>query len=85
MTPEEISQILCQTIPDAEVHCEDLTGTGDHWQLTVISRLFEGKRLLAQHRLVKDALGHKLKDGSIHALSLKLFTPARWESKESER
>lgn len=83
MAPDEIRDILRQSLPDAEVHCKDLTGTGDHWQLTVVSRVFEGKRLLAQHRLVKDALGAKLKDGSIHALSLKLFTPERWKSQES--
>ena len=83
MTPAEIRDILHQSFPDAEVHCKDLTGTGDHWELTVVSEAFEGKRLLAQHRLVKDALGTCIKGGVIHALSLKLFTPERWKSQES--
>ncbi len=76
MTPEEIRDALRQHIPDAEVACKDLTGTGDHWQITVTSALFSGKGLLAQHRLVKDALGGHLKDRSLHALSLKTQTPA---------
>lgn len=78
MTPAQIEAALQAHFPDVEVHCQDLTGTGDHWQVTVISAAFQGKPLLAQHRLVKDALGNHLKDGSIHALSLKTFTPERW-------
>ena len=78
MTPEELLAQIRQTIPDAELLTKDLTGTQDHWQLTVISRLFEGKRLLQQHRMVKEALAARFEDGTIHALTLKTYTPARW-------
>lgn len=78
MTPEQLQHLIRHTIPDAQVLAEDLTGTRDHWRLTVISEAFEGKRLLAQHRMVKHALAAQLKDNTIHALSLKTYTPARW-------
>lgn len=75
MTPEEITDMLRLALPDAQVQCKDLTGTQDHWEIVVVSSAFEGKRLLAQHRLVKDALAAPLKSGALHALSLKTRTP----------
>lgn len=75
MEPQEIQTLIRVAIPDAEVHCIDLTGTQDHWEIHVTSSHFEGKRLLAQHRMVKDALLAKMQDGTIHALSLKTFKP----------
>ena len=80
MEPQRITELIRVSLPDAEVHCHDLTGTKDHWQLEVVSDAFAGKRLLAQHRLVKDALAAQLKDNSIHALSLKTFTFDKWKA-----
>ncbi len=73
--PEEIGDLIRVALPDAEVTCTDLTGTLDHWQVDVVSLGFAGKRLLAQHRMVKDALHERLMDGTIHALTLKTRTP----------
>jgi len=78
MTPEELTAKIRQHLPDAEVLTQDLTGTEDHWQVTVISTWFEGKRLLQQHRKVKDALSEALKNRTLHALTLKTYTPSRW-------
>ncbi|MBH24586.1 MAG: hypothetical protein CMH57_09060 [Myxococcales bacterium] len=78
MTPEQLQALIRRSLPDAEVHAEDLTGTRDHWRLTVISEAFEGERLVAQHRMINEALAAQLKDNTIHALSLKTYTPARW-------
>lgn len=72
--PEEIRDLIRVALPDAEVLCTDLTGTSDHWQVEVASSAFAGKRLLAQHRLVKDALNERIMDGTIHALTLKTRT-----------
>ena len=55
----------------------DLTGTSDHFEMTVVSDLFAGKGMLDQHRMVKDALAEPLK-GPIHALTLKTYTPEQW-------
>lgn len=83
MTPDQIQDHLRQHLQDAQVYCKDLTGTQDHWEVTVVSAAFDGKRLLQQHRMVKDALANKIKDGTIHALSLKTFTPQRWQQVQS--
>ena len=57
------------TLPQLDV--EDRTGTGDHFQVTVVSGDFDGLSLLDQHRRVNDALAAPLGDGSIHELRIK--------------
>lgn len=66
-----LEQLLRQAFPDArEVWVEDRTGGGDHFQVTVASPRFNGLSLVAQHRLVYDALADPLADGSIHELRI---------------
>ncbi len=74
----DLQQLIQRTLPDAKVICDDLTGTQDHWQVTVISDVFQGKRLLAQHRIVKDAIKDEMESGVIHAFSLKTYTHTAW-------
>eukprot|EP01102_Stenamoeba_stenopodia_P005471 TRINITY_DN1615_c0_g1_i5.p1 TRINITY_DN1615_c0_g1~~TRINITY_DN1615_c0_g1_i5.p1 ORF type:complete len:109 (+),score=18.09 TRINITY_DN1615_c0_g1_i5:168-494(+) len=45
-----------------------------HFNLEIVSQAFEGKSLLARHRMIHDLLADELKT-SIHALSLKTKTP----------
>ena len=72
METETIRALLVQAFPDAaELAVEDRTGTGDHFQVTVVSSDFDGLSLLDQHRLVNGALAAPLGDGSIHELRIK--------------
>ena len=67
-----IRTLLEQAFPDAaQLDVEDRTGTGDHFQVTVVSGDFDGLSLLDQHRRVNDALATPLGDGSIHELRIK--------------
>ena len=67
-----IRTILEQAFPDAaQLDVEDRTGTGDHFQVTVVSGDFDGLSLVDQHRRVNDALAAPLGDGSIHELRIK--------------
>ncbi|RMD97373.1 MAG: BolA family transcriptional regulator, partial [Deltaproteobacteria bacterium] len=61
MTPEEIRSRILEAMPDAQVEVQDLTGGGDHFQVTVVSSGFEGKSLLERHRLVNAALEEEMK------------------------
>jgi acid stress-induced BolA-like protein IbaG/YrbA len=65
-------------MPDAQVQVQDLTGGGDHYQVTVISSLFEGKGLVQQHQLVYGAVRQAMSSEAIHALALKTYTPKAW-------
>jgi len=72
MATEPLYALLEQAFPDAtELAVVDRTGGGDHFQVTVTSRQFEGLSLVDQHRLVYDALAAPLADGSIHELRIK--------------
>jgi stress-induced morphogen len=72
MEAEAIRTVLKEAFPDAvELDVEDRTGTGDHFQVTVASRAFDGVPLLDQHRRVNDALEPMLRDGSIHELRIR--------------
>ena len=74
MKPDDIAARIRAALPDARVELTDLTGTEDHWHATVISKAFDGKPLIARHRLVMGALAAELK-GPIHALTLDVKTP----------
>ncbi|HKT45352.1 MAG TPA: BolA family protein [Gaiellaceae bacterium] len=64
--------LLRDAFPEAdELHVEDRTGGGDHFQVTVASSRFAGLPLLDQHRLVNEALAEPLRDGTIHELRIK--------------
>lgn len=69
MKPEMIIAKIRESLPDAVVELEDLTGTEDHWKATITSAAFAGKSRIQRHRLVFDALREEMK-GPIHALTL---------------
>ena len=72
MEADSIRSLLEEAFPNAdEVDVEDRTGTGDHFQVTVVSDEFDGLSLLDQHRQVNAALAAPLGDGSIHELRIK--------------
>lgn len=79
MHPEEVQKKIAQAFPNSEVEVQDATGTLDHFQVLVISPLFEGKTMIEQHQMVYKALGDLMKE-AIHALALKTYTPKQWKN-----
>jgi acid stress-induced BolA-like protein IbaG/YrbA len=78
ISPVEVEAMIKAALPDAQVQVQDLTGGGDHYQVTVVSSLFEGKRLVQQHQLVYGAVRQAMSTEAIHALALKTYTPQTW-------
>ena len=68
---ERLAELLQAAFPGDELAVEDRTGSGDHFQVTVVSPRFQGLSLVEQHRLVYDALAAPLADGTIHELRIK--------------
>ncbi len=66
-----LESLLREAFPGDEVSVEDRTGGGDHFQVAVASRRFDGLSLVEQHRLVYEALADPLADGTIHELRIK--------------
>jgi acid stress-induced BolA-like protein IbaG/YrbA len=78
VTPEQVEAMIKAGLPDAQVQVQDLTGTRDHYQVVVVSSLFEGKRLIQQHQLVNGSVQSAMATGELHALTMKTYTPEEW-------
>jgi len=75
MEPAEVQQLIETGMPGAEVR---VTGDGSHFEAIVISEIFEGKSPVAQQKLVYATLGDHIANGTIHALTIKAYTPEKW-------
>ncbi len=72
---ETVGTAIQNAIPDALVNVEDLSGSGDHLKVNVVSESFAGLSLIRQHQMVYEALKHELDSEAIHALALNTSTP----------
>jgi stress-induced morphogen len=70
-----IQELVQKALPESRIQLVDMTGGGDHWELTVISGAFEGKGAVDRHRMIYAILGDKISSGEIHALKLNTLTP----------
>lgn len=71
MNYEQMMERLKNTYPDANIEVLDLTGTSDHWEVSVESEAFKGLTRIQQHQHVMAAFGPELKTGEVHALSIR--------------
>ncbi|KAG2455170.1 hypothetical protein HYH02_000986 [Chlamydomonas schloesseri] len=77
VTADQVKEKLTSTLEATSVEVVDTSGgCGSAFEVYVVSPQFEGKTLIARHRLVNDAL--KAEMAHIHALSIKKAqTPAQ--------
>jgi len=75
ITPDQVAAMIKAQMPDAQVQVQDLTGTNDHYQVTVVSSQFEGKNRVQQHQMVYGALREAMATEAIHALALNTSAP----------
>jgi stress-induced morphogen len=72
LNTSDVKSILTEAFPGASVEVSDMTGTSDHFQITVVSQAFAGKSLIDQHKMVFAVLDKHMADGNgIHAVKLK--------------
>lgn len=83
ISPDQVATMIKAGLPDAQVQVEDLTGGGDHYQVTVVSSEFAGRSLVQQHQLVYGAVREAMSSEAIHALALKTYTPEAWSAQAS--
>ena len=74
--PDVVKAAIQRAMPDAQIAVEDLTGGGDHLQVTVVSTAFTGLTRIRQHQLVYGALRQELASEAIHVLALQTSTPS---------
>ncbi len=71
MTQEMMIQKLTQAYPNSNIQVFDLTGTQDHWEVSVESKAFAGKTRIQQHQDIMAVFSEELKSGEVHALSIR--------------
>ncbi len=65
----DLVEKIKSALPSAEIRAYDMTGGGDHWQVRIKAKEFQGKSMIEQHQMVYQALGSWM-NKEIHALSL---------------
>ena len=75
ISPQQVEEMIKVQMSDAQVLVQDLTGGGDHYQVTVVSSQFVGKGLVQQHQLIYQALNQAMSSEAIHALAIKTSIP----------
>ncbi len=80
MEPDLIKQFIETRLGGAEAHVD---GDGRHFEAVVICEQFADKSMIQQHQLVYGVIKQEMADDSIHALSLKTYTPAGWRQANS--
>jgi BolA protein len=58
-------------------------GSESHFKITVVSDEFDGKMLIARHRIINQLLANELA-GGVHALSMHTYTPGEWSDKNEQ-
>ncbi|MEO0374584.1 MAG: BolA/IbaG family iron-sulfur metabolism protein [Cyanobacteria bacterium P01_A01_bin.17] len=84
ISPDNLEAMIQAGLPGAEVHAQDLTGGGDHYQATVVSSAFAGKNLVQQHQMVYATVNQVMASEELHALALKTYTPEKWATLNPE-
>lgn len=76
----EVEQLIKNGYPDSSIFIE---GEGCDLTITVISDQFTGQSMLKQQQGVMATLTEPLQSGRLHAVSIKAFTPAQWQEKQT--
>jgi stress-induced morphogen len=66
---DEITKLITESIPDAEIEIKDLAGDNNHYSAKISSKIFNGISKIEQHKLVYKSLKGKM-GNELHALSI---------------
>ncbi|MGF1589228.1 MAG: BolA family protein [Pleurocapsa sp.] len=77
ISPQQVQTMIQERLAHAEVK---VVGDGQHFEAVIISPDFAGKTRVKQHQMVYSALQAEMASETIHALSLKTYTPETWQA-----
>jgi len=69
LTKNEISTMIMSAFPDATLELKDIAGDSNHYSAKIVSKIFNGKTKVEQHKMVYKALKGKM-GNELHALAL---------------
>ena len=70
-----------ELLNESMAHAGYFEGKESHFKLTIVSNVFEGKRLVGRHQLVYGLVNPLLtsQGGHVHALAIHAYTPTEWQ------
>ena len=77
MEPDQVKELIMAGLPDCDV---TVTGDGSHFDATVIGDVFDGLSPVKKQQLVYKTVNDKITSGELHALGIKTYTPAEWQT-----
>lgn len=75
MDTSQIEQLLTEQLQLSEVR---VTAEGSHYAVIAVGECFDGVSRVKQQQMIYAPLMAAIADGSIHAVSIKTFTPQQW-------
>ena len=84
MLSAEVKKRIEEGLSSSVCLVNEFSGGTDHYSVTIVSDKFEGKTLLARHRMILDLFKAEMETGEVHALTMKLFTPLQWEKEKQQ-
>jgi acid stress-induced BolA-like protein IbaG/YrbA len=80
MEIEEVCKLIETGIPNCEV---TVFGEACNFSVRVVSEAFESLSPVKRQRLVLDTVAAPLATGELHAISMKVYTPAEWAREQA--
>lgn len=77
MHPDNVKQLIEASLKECSAIIEG--DDGHHFTAVVVSPEFSGKSRIQKQQLVYAALEKHINDGTLHAISIKTFTPEEWQ------
>ncbi|MBB3191633.1 BolA family protein [Halomonas cerina] len=77
MQPSEVKALLERRVEGCEFHIQ---GEGCNFQVVAVGEAFEGLSPVKRQQLIYGALSEEIASGALHAVSIKTYTPAQWQT-----
>ena len=79
MEIEEIKAILSQALTLDELHVK---GENGHFQIIAVAQMFDEMSRVKQQQAIYAPLNEVIASGAIHAVSIKTFSPTKWQREQ---
>ncbi|MEZ7503143.1 BolA family protein [Psychrobacter sp. Arc29] len=75
-----------ELINESMAHSGYFEGKESHFKLTIVSNVFENKRLVGRHQLIYGLVNPLLtsQGGQVHALAIHAYTPTEWQGQSPD-
>jgi acid stress-induced BolA-like protein IbaG/YrbA len=74
----DLEQIKSKLQSELSLEEIDIKSDGSHFQIIAVGSCFDGLTRVKQQQLILKLLSEYIADGSMHAVTIKAYTPSAW-------